>query len=222
MNSCPSVSGIKQNKTPEKQELMNTKHGNYWRRQVGGLVCLACLTIPSHAREPSSWNHLLHQTNLVAVQSNSALSQLAAGLRQGGYETAGRGYVSFDDWYRARLPNLNATWLTQLTPQGGLLWGLSTGESGQKYRIAPSLTLGWMQHHQLSANSVVSWRMSTVVGGAMRERPCVADYGSIGGIQTVNCRLAATPLSPQETLQYLVKRAPAERFAFSLRLTHYF
>lgn len=32
----------------------------------------------------------------------------------------------------------------------------------------------------------------------------MADYGEIGGMQEVNCRLAAEPIPPNETLQYLV------------------
>ena len=34
-------------------------------------------------------------------------------------------------------------------------------------------------------------------------RPCTADYGAIGGVQAVNCRLAASQLDPAETLRHL-------------------
>ncbi len=33
-----------------------------------------------------------------------------------------------------------------------------------------------------------------------------ADYGDIGGVQRVNCRLAATELEPKETLKYLLMK----------------
>jgi len=38
----------------------------------------------------------------------------------------------------------------------------------------------------------------------MTEKTCSADYGQLGGIQTVNCRLAADVIPPEETLDYLV------------------
>jgi hypothetical protein len=46
----------------------------------------------------------------------------------------------------------------------------------------------------------------------MEEKTCVADYGDIGGIQAVNCRLAATALEPAETLQYLYNEKPSSYF----------
>jgi hypothetical protein len=40
--------------------------------------------------------------------------------------------------------------------------------------------------------------------GAMTEGTCTADYVELGGIQTVNCRLAADIIPPEETLDHLV------------------
>ena len=47
-----------------------------------------------------------------------------------------------------------------------------------------------------------------IAWGDLNEQPCEGDYGDIGGVQTVNCRLAATFLAPEETLQYLAHAEP--------------
>lgn len=39
----------------------------------------------------------------------------------------------------------------------------------------------------------------------LTERACTADCGDIGGIQRVNCRLAASALLPEETLRYRMR-----------------
>jgi hypothetical protein len=45
----------------------------------------------------------------------------------------------------------------------------------------------------------------------------VADYGDIGGVQSVNCRLAASELPPQETLKHLFNQAPHDRVTLNFR-----
>jgi len=60
--------------------------------------------------------------------------------------------------------------------------------------------------------------VTTRIGGHLRERACTADYGEIGGVQRVNCRLAATPLEPRETLQYLWDERPGDRLQASVGL----
>ena len=50
----------------------------------------------------------------------------------------------------------------------------------------------------------------------------MANYGDIGGVQQVNCRLAATELMPETTLSYLLHRAPPSSFALNVKFTHLF
>ena len=63
--------------------------------------------------------------------------------------------------------------------------------------------------------TTLSLTVSGIFGGRLTESPCEADYGDIGGIQTVNCRLAASVLAPEETLKYLMNAAP-NRLSLSL------
>ena len=49
------------------------------------------------------------------------------------------------------------------------------------------------------------------MGGRFKEHSCTADYADLGGLEQVNCRLAATELAPEETLKYLVNDLPPER-----------
>ena len=80
-----------------------------------------------------------------------------------------------------------------------------------KYTIAPSLKLGLVAQIQPASNMVVSFRATTILGGSLNEKSCTADYGDIGGVQRVNCRLAASTLAPQDTLNYLVRQRPLYR-----------
>jgi len=60
-------------------------------------------------------------------------------------------------------------------------------------------------------------RAATRFGGGLKEGTCVADYGDIGGVQSVNCRLAASELPPQETLKHLFNQAPHDRVTLNFR-----
>lgn len=98
--------------------------------------------------------------------------------------------------------------MTQLSHSFGFIWGISTGENAEKYKIDPELTLGFVYRNKISKNSTFTISGTTFIKGNLKERTCVANYGDIGGIQTVNCRLAASTLSPSETLNYLVNEKP--------------
>lgn len=106
--------------------------------------------------------------------------------------------------------------LTQINENVGVLWGVSTGEWGEKYVIEPSLRLGLIAQVQPKPNAALSLTVTTNLGGRLLEQPCEADYGEIGGIQPVNCRLAASVLEPAETLSYLLD-VPPNRFNITLR-----
>lgn len=162
-------------------------------------------------------------THLVEIAQVSESSNTAAGFRAGGYESAYGQWISFDRWYRPHgLIDTRLTWMTQLHPSFGLLWGVSTGERGEKYSIQPSLKLGIVYQTNFSKSTHFSVKATTLLGGRMHERSCTADYGDIGGIQQVNCRLAASTLAPAATLQYLINSAPADRNALQIRYVYEF
>jgi hypothetical protein len=110
--------------------------------------------------------------------------------------------------------------LTRLGPRAGLIWGLNTGERGAKYRIHPGLKLGIILQHQMSPRSALTLRLTTAIGGGLRERNCIADYGEIGGVQPVNCRLAAAPVAPEDTLRHTlrIRSRAASRIELSYRV----
>ncbi len=160
--------------------------------------------------------------HLIEITQGSVLSSQISAFRGLSFETATGRTIRFDDWYRTRWTDLRLSWLSEVNRHWGVIWGFSTGEHGQKYTIAPSLKLGLVHQQPLSQQSSLSWRAVTVLGGRLREKPCSADYGDIGGIQQVNCRLAATELTPEATLHELIDQGPPNRIEFTLKFTHLF
>lgn len=157
--------------------------------------------------------------HLIDIAQDSEMSATAARLGDGwydesegsfvtGFELAKGGWVPFADWYHTDWPDTRIDMLAQFGEDFGLLWGFSTGERGEKYAIDPSLRLGFVAQAHPSTNSVLSLTVRGVLWGNLSEKPCEGDYGDIGGIQTVNCRLAATFLPPEETLQHLAHAEP--------------
>ncbi len=148
----------------------------------------------------------LSDTQLLDVRLGSARSEAVAGVRHGGYELADGTRITFEGWYSRRWPDLDIRFLTPLAPDLAMTWGLSTGERGAKYRIDPALRVGLVYRRRLDAARTLSVSMTTVLGGDLRERPCTADFGAIGGVQRVNCRLAASTLRPADTLRFLMRK----------------
>lgn len=169
-------------------------------RPVLSLVCLSLLPVAGEVRAQAFWE----RTALVDAYRGSHRSSVAAGLREGGYELSGGAAVRFRDWYSPRWPEVTVLFRTELSPAFGLIWGASSGERGVKYRIAPALHLGFVWRHAPFDGAEVTVAAVHPLFGRMREFPCVADYGALGGIQTVNCRLAAEPVPPEDTLQHMV------------------
>lgn len=171
------------------------------RRALTAAALVACLPSPLVlAAELIS--------SLVDIRQGSALSDLARGLTDGGYELQSGAWVSFDDWYRTDWPELHVNFLTQYTEDSGILWGFGTGERGEKYEIAPSLKLGFITQTHPRPTSTLALSVTTTLFGRFTELPCEADYGELGAYP-VNCRLAAGELAPEDTLQHLVKADPA-------------
>lgn len=159
-------------------------------------------------------------TYLLDMRQGSLLSRKMDELRGQGYETAFGTKVSFDKWYSTKWTDFRILWMTQVTKNNGIIWGFSTGERGEKYVINPGLTLGFIHQEPISKNATLTFHGTTVIGGNLREKTCEADYGDIGGVQTVNCRLAASTLQPEETLKYLMKERPKEDMMFMVKFTY--
>ncbi|WP_202358200.1 hypothetical protein [Mesorhizobium sp. 113-3-3] len=179
---------------------MREKSGSRRRfRTVALLLCALIGAFPAAAQEMT--------TSLVDIHQGSPLSDRARSLGNGGYELQNGTFVSFNQWYRARWVDMHVDLLTQITEDTGILWGFGTGEEGEKYRIEPSLKLGFVTQMHPNPNSTLSLSLTTTIGGKLTEKACEADYGDFG-TYSVNCRLAASQLAPEETLKYLVNAKP--------------
>jgi hypothetical protein len=162
------------------------------------------------------------RTQLVDVSYGGGLSGTARSLGRGGYELSDGTPVGLRDWYSSDWQDLSVTLITQVSDNFGIYWGFSTGERGEAYRIEPGARVGFILYEELSENSAISISATALLGGDLREDSCTADYGAIGGVQKVNCRLAASFLEPARTLDYLVRESPPDRIRVNLRYTFRF
>ncbi|RUU12526.1 hypothetical protein EOD23_07220 [Mesorhizobium sp. USDA-HM6] len=168
-------------------------------RAAAFLLCALLGASPAAAQEMT--------TSLVDIHQGSPLSDRAKDLGNGGYELQDGSQVSFNRWYHTNWIDMHVDLLTQLTENSGILWGFGTGEQAEKYRIAPSLKLGFLTQRHPNPNSTLSLSVTSIIGGNLTEKPCVADYGDLG-TYSVNCRLAAGEMAPEDTLKYLVNATP--------------
>jgi len=191
---------------------MREKSGNRVSfRTVVLLLCALIAASPAIAQEMT--------TSLVDIHQGSPLSDRARGLGNGGYELQNGTRVSFNQWYHASWVDMHVDLLTQVTEDTGILWGFGTGEEGEKYRIEPSLKLGFLTQIHPHPNSTLSLTLTTTIGGKLTEKPCEANYGDLG-TYSVNCRLAASQMAPEETLKYLVNAKPeSQHLWLSYRVT---
>jgi hypothetical protein len=170
-----------------------------------------------------TFNYALpNATHLLEIKQSTEHSKKLDQFRNSGFETAQGAWVSFQPWYGKPGKDISITWMTQMRPNLGLIWGASTGERGPKYSVAPSLTFGAVYQAEITKNGFLSLRGTTIVGGSLKEKSCLADYGAIGGMQEVNCRMAASPLEPSETLKYLVRDKPDNQHKLSIQFTQRF
>lgn len=183
------------------------------RPALAAALALPALALPG----PAPAQGFLERTNLLDIRAGSRLSEMAEEARFSGFELSDGTPFDLEDWYEPRWPDIGVTFLTQIDPSLGVVWGFSTGERGGKYEIEPGLKLGVLKLIDLAEGQVLSISATTVLGGRLRERTCLADYGEIGGTQTVNCRLAASILPPAETLDLLFDEAPPDRLEISIR-----
>lgn len=181
-----------------------------------GLVALSAGLLPLH--QAWAFEGLLEDTHLLEISLGSARSDQANSMRRGGYELADGTPVSFDVWYRPRLKELNVVLLSEVTPAFGVIWGMSSGERGEKYRMDPGLRVGFILQRPVGQGGIASMQVTSMLGGRFRERPCQADFGPIGGGEVaVNCRLAASTLPPATTLDYLVRMSGSDETRVTLR-----
>lgn len=161
-------------------------------------------------------------TFLLDFYVGSSRSNLADELGRGGYELADGTFVDLDQWYASRWTDTTLLLLTQVGRNAGIIWGASTGEAGEKYDIDPALHLGFIYQYQLARQTWLTVKATALFGGNLTEKPCTADYGDIGGVQQVNCRLAAEPIPPAETLQYLAREPGRNDSRITVILEHRF
>lgn len=180
------------------------------------LLALALVALPGALHQARA--EIADHTALLDIQVRSTRSDMARDMARGGYELADGQWQSFRDWYAPTLPEVTALFMTQIAPRMGVIWGLSTGERGEKYRIDPALHLGFVAETELARNVTLSVGATAVLGGRFRESACVADYGAFGS-SPVNCRLAAGVIPPEETLAYLVNRSGWEDSHVFFQLT---
>lgn len=158
-------------------------------------------------------------THFIGASKGTSLSDLARNLGTSGFETSEGNMVRFDKWYSTNWVDISLDLMTQISPRWGVLWSFNTGERGEKYSIDPSFKLGLLAVYPMSKASKLSFSVTTIIGGRFKERSCTADYGDIGGVQEVNCRMAATELDPAQTLSYLINQDPSRRNQISLQYT---
>ena len=155
-------------------------------------------------------------THLLDVYLGSFRSDQVRSLKTGSLELAGGEEVRFDEWYSPDFPDLTVLLLTELSGDLGLIWGVSIGERGEKYQIDPTIHLGLAWQLRLSQKATLSASLHTLIGGQLRERSCSADYGTFG-VSEVNCRLAASLLPPEETLDYMLDMPGWKETRLSIR-----
>jgi hypothetical protein len=112
-------------------------------------------------------------------------------------------------FYATHWREVTAKSLLTLDADHGIVFGLTTGEEGEKYKIDPSIILGFIDQMHPRLNGTLTLQAGTSFFGHMTEYPCVADFGDVGGGYTVNCRLAASNINTDETLKYLVNEDPS-------------
>jgi hypothetical protein len=185
-------------------------------------IPLACCFILLATTPRAVAQDFLEDTFLLNVSLGSHRSEIAQDLTYGGYELSDGTPVDFVNWYTPRFPELNVLFLTQINPAIGMTWGVSLGEEGVKYRIDPGVWIGLVYRRELGRQSSLTFSAVTLLGGNFRERTCIGDYGDIGGIQVVNCRLAASVLPPAQTLDFLINERGYLETRVSVRYSYRF
>lgn len=191
------------------------------------LFAAVCTTVQAEASRAQSDNLLTldatHQVSrLILLQQGTGQSQKVRSLSRQRMELSDGNPADLRGMFSASWPDTELSFLTPLRRDTGVVWGFSTGERGPKYRIDPSFHVGFRYLNAVGPRTWWSFQLTTLLGGRLRERSCTADYGEIGGVQEVNCRMAASDLPPAETLAHLINEGPDSRTRITWRFSHDF
>ena len=193
---------------------------------AAALGSVACGIASAFDLDSLNWRNsqyaLLEATYLIEMKQDNGHSKRLDPLQQAGFESARGAWVSFNPWYTSAWKDTHVTLMTQLNSQFGVIWGAGTGERGLKYTISPSVRFGAIFQTELQKNSFLSLKATTLLGGQLKEKSCTANYGDLGGTQEVNCRLAASTLTPANTLSYLFNEQSGNKHQVLLQFTRRF
>lgn len=192
------------------------------KRGLASLIALSGALMAPVAGWGQAW---LEDTRLAGISMGSSFESTISRAARGSYELEGGRRQSFDNWYASDWRDLSAVFETRLDGLEGdawFVWGISTGERGEKYRVAPSLIVGYERVWTVEESAFFTIGLRAKLAGRLDEDPCTATYSLVQGPVAVNCRLAASPLPPDETLDYLWDEAPPDRFRVSIGYVVYF
>lgn len=183
-------------------------------RATAATISLLCAFALPAAADP-----LIPDTQLAGLTIGSTQSDKALKASYGTTLLADGSRQSLRPWYSTGWRDFRVLWYTETSRASGVYWGFSTGERGVKYRIDPAVHLGVVQAFKLGPRATLQVTLIFALGGRMSEKTCEADYGEIGGIQEVNCRLADSFLPPAETLDQLYNEPAADRARIEIAYT---
>src|SRR5450830_1187298 len=102
-------------------------------------------------------------TYLFHIRQGSDLSNKVSAIRRQGFESAHGEHVSLHRFYSTRWTDFKVLWATYVKQSSLFIWGASSGESGEKYRIQPALTLGFVHQHKIENKATLTfYAMNTV------------------------------------------------------------
>jgi hypothetical protein len=189
-------------------------------RQALAIALYLCVFAASVLLTPGSGAHaneLLEKSHWINFARDTGHRSLVNKLSRGSLELSDGGNFSLRELYSPHWYNLRLDFMTEVNDELAITWGLSTGGWGRKYNIDPSIKLGVIYQYSISEFSTVTFTAAAILGGRLREKSCVANYGSVGGLASVNCRLAASFLAPEDTLQYLIDKRPNDYLSSSIK-----
>jgi hypothetical protein len=125
-------------------------------------LTISCLFLAILITKSAVADDFVDQNFLIDIYQGSYRSSIATGVRAGGYELSDGEYVSFADWYTPAIPDITLLFLREVSNNFGIIWGLSTGEVGEKYRIDPALQLGFVLNYEIFENLSMSMNFRNV------------------------------------------------------------
>ena len=148
------------------------------------------------------------------IHQGDPLSDLAWSFSQEGFflqpvDGSTGPWQSMAPFYATHWREVTAKALLTLDANHGIVFGLTTGEEGEKYKIDPSIILGFIAQSHPRLNGTLTLQAGTSLFGHMTEYPCVGDFGAVGSDITVNCRLAADMVNTDDSLKFLVNEDPS-------------